>query len=200
MAADFMAQRVQFLSSIFLIICLISGCDSTEKEFLGDQKVNGKEKSLKSVNGVVFQHNETFTGIIYTLYPDTQDTADITGYLNGREHGIWKKFYPNGKLQQQREFDQGKKTGVYVGWWENGNKKISYLFDNDEYNGLCKEWNAEGKLIKEMNYKNGYEDGPQKMFYDNGKVRSNYVIIKGRRYGLLGTKNCVNISDDVFKN
>lgn len=87
-----------------------------------------------------------------------------------------------------------------MAWWENGNKKISYLFDNDEYNGICREWNAEGKLIREMSYKKGYEDGPQKMFYDNGKIRSNYVIIKGRRYGLLGTKNCINISDNVFKN
>lgn len=54
--------------------------------------------------------------------------------------------------------------------------------------------------MKEMNYKKGFEEGSQKMFYDNGKVKVNYIMINGRRYGLLGTKNCVNVSDSVFKN
>ena len=194
-----MVRQVRFLSSIFLIIFCLLSCDTSDEELVIGNKVNAMEESLKPVNGVMFQNNESFTGMIYVLYP-SRDTAEITGYLNGREHGVWSKFYDNGKLQQQREFDNGKKTGLYLGWWENGNKKISYLFDNDEYNGICREWNAEGKLIREMSYKKGYEDGPQKMFYDNGKIRSNYVIIKGRRYGLLGTKNCINISDNVFKN
>ena len=49
-----------------------------------------------------------------------------------------------------------------------------------------------------MNYVKGHEEGSQKMYYDNGKIRSNYTIIAGRRYGLLGTKNCVNVADSVF--
>lgn len=195
-----MVQRALFLSNIFAIILLLSGCNITDQQLIANNKVSANEENLKSVNGIMFKNNEVFTGLVYALYRDTQDTAEITGYLNGKEHGIWKRFYANGKLQQRREFDHGKKTGMYIGWWENGNKKLNYFFENDEYNGVCREWNADGKLIKEMNYKMGYEDGPQKMFYDNGKIRSNYIIIKGRRYGLLGTKNCVNISGDVFKN
>jgi len=50
-----------------------------------------------------------------------------------------------------------------------------------------------------MNYKNGYEDGRQEQYYDNGKVKANYIMMSGRRYGLLGTKNCVNVTDSVFK-
>ena len=37
-----------------------------------------------------------------------------------------------------------------------------------------------------------------KYFYNNGKVRSNYLVINGKRYGLLGTKNCVNVKDSIF--
>ena len=74
-----------------------------------------------------------------------------------------------------------------------------YLFSNDEYEGTCREWNEAGRLVKEMNYKAGYEAGSQRSWYDNGRIRANYVIEDGRRYGLLGTKNCVNVSDSIFK-
>jgi Uncharacterized protein conserved in bacteria len=82
---------------------------------------------------------------------------------------------------------------------DNGNIKISGSFLKGENNGEYKEWNRDGGLVKEMHYKLGYEEGSQKQFYDNGKIRSNYVVSHGKRYGLLGTKNCVNVTDSIFK-
>ena len=104
----------------------------------------------------------------------------------------------NGEMMQERSYSRGKKTGDYKSWWPNGKKKLHYRFANGEYEGTCQEWNENGRLVQEMNYKNGHEEGSQKMYYDNGKIRSNYTIIKGRRYGLLGTKNCINVADSVF--
>jgi len=63
---------------------------------------------------------------------------------------------------------------------------------------LKRHGNPEGKLISYHNFKNGYEEGSQKVWYDNGKIKSNYTIKNGRRYGLLGTKNCINVKDSVF--
>ena len=81
---------------------------------------------------------------------------------------------------------------------ENGNIKFEFHFKDDEYEGICRTWNNKGILTQESNYVAGHEEGAQKAWYDNGKVRSNYVIKAGRRYGLLGTKNCKNVSDSVF--
>ncbi|MBE7171968.1 MAG: toxin-antitoxin system YwqK family antitoxin [Williamsia sp.] len=150
------------------------------------------------MNGILYLNNLPFTGSVYSLY-NKGDTAEIAGYLQGKEHGSWKQFYPNKKLKQVRRFDRGRKTGVYLAWWENGSKKLAYQFADDEYEGTCREWNSEGILIKEMNYKRGHEEGSQKGFYDNGKIKWNYVIEGGRRWGLLGSKNCVNVSDSIFK-
>jgi antitoxin component YwqK of YwqJK toxin-antitoxin module len=50
-----------------------------------------------------------------------------------------------------------------------------------------------------MNYKKGHEDGQQQWWYDNGKIKANYIIKNGRRYGLRGTKKCINVSDSIFK-
>ena len=182
--------------AVLLLLC--ARCHLPEQQGSAGMQINSADSNLNPVNGILYRDNELFTGTVYTLYPGTTDTATIANFVDGKEQGVWKKFYDNGSLKEKRSFENGRKTGEYVAYWENGLQQLQYFFENDVYEGTCREWNRDGTLIKEMNYKNGYEKGSQKMFYDNGKVRSNYTIINGRRYGLLGTKNCVNVSDSIF--
>ena len=72
------------------------------------------------------------------------------------------------------------------------------MFKNGEYNGTNSLWAKDGQLIEEFNYKMGREFGSQKVWYLDGKIKSNYIIKNNRRYGLLGTKNCTNVSEEVF--
>ncbi|MFY1045896.1 toxin-antitoxin system YwqK family antitoxin [Chryseobacterium sp. GP-SGM7] len=160
---------------------------------------NFNELHLENRNGLVVNDNKPFSGIIYSFYPNTKDTAEIMGFKNGKEHSQWKRFFLNGKLMEQRFFNNGTKVKTLKQWWENGKPKLACSFLKGENNGEFKEWNERGQLIKAMHYKLGHEDGSQKQFYDNGKVRSNYVMKNGIRYGLLGTKNCVNVTDSIFQ-
>lgn len=191
-----MAQRVQLLSKLSPIVCfMLAACHTThEKSILNEAMVGSMETrgGMTSVNGTLY------SGTLFYLYPGTRDTQYTRNYLDGLEHGTWKLFYPNGRLAETRYFKRGKKEGEYLAYWENGTKKLEYHFKDGEYEGSCREWNINGTLCKEMNYKKGYEEGPQKVWYDNGSVKSNYIIRNGRRYGLLGTMNCKNVSDSVF--
>jgi hypothetical protein len=196
-----MAQQAQLHNKFLAIILLcIVACKAPVKPVDGPELlfINSAAANFSNVNGVVYLNNHLFSGKVFTLYPNSNDTAAIAGYLNGKEHGVWKKFYANEVLKEKRVFENGKKTGEYITWWESGNKQQQFIFKDDEYEGTCSEWNSNGVLIKAMNYKKGHEEGQQQLFYDNGKIRSNYFIINGRRYGLLGTKNCVNVSDSIF--
>ncbi|MGB4742170.1 MAG: toxin-antitoxin system YwqK family antitoxin, partial [Flavobacteriaceae bacterium] len=96
-------------------------------------------------------------------------------------------------------YKNGQKNGKQVAYFDNGNKKFEFIAVNDIYEGELKEWNIRGDLIHLATYKNGQEEGTQKMWYDNGKIRANYVMKNGKRYGLLGTKNCTNVSDSIFR-
>jgi antitoxin component YwqK of YwqJK toxin-antitoxin module len=174
MAMDFLDRPAQCLNkTLSFLMIIIIGCESESSH---------KDRSVE-------------------FYPNSNDTASVIFHLNGLEHGEWRKYYPGGQLMGKRYFNKGVKVGVMKNWWENGQLQSEYHFNNGEYDGTCREWNAEGLLIREMNYENGYEQGSQKQWYDNGSYRSNYVIRDGRRYGLLGTKNCVNVSDslDIFR-
>ena len=111
---------------------------------------------------------------------------------------IIKKYYPNNKLMELREFRNNMKNGKQIAYWDNGNKRFEYIAKNDVSEGELKEWDFNGKLFHLAHYKNGQEEGVQKLWYENGKIRANYIILQGRRYGLLGTKNCKNVSDSIF--
>lgn len=148
-------------------------------------------------NDVLYWKKKKFSGYCFELN-SKNDTLLLEGYVNGLLHGFCKKWYPNKQLQEVRFYKNGKKDGKQMGYWENGNKRFSFFCSNEAYEGELKEWTFDGKLIHHGHYENGQEEGSQKLWYNNGKIRANYVIIKGKRYGLLGTKNCKNVSDSIF--
>ena len=110
-----------------------------------------------------------------------------------------EKYFSNGKLQESRRFDIGKKEGDYLGYYNDGSKNFIFQFKNGEYSGTNKVWTKGEALIEEENFKADYEQGVQKRWYLNGKIKSNYIIKNNRRYGLLGTKNCITVSDSIKK-
>jgi antitoxin component YwqK of YwqJK toxin-antitoxin module len=149
-------------------------------------------------NDIVFTGNEQFSGFMYELTSNKKDTMLLEGYINGKLNGICKKWFPNKRLMEERLYNNGKKNGKQIAYWANGNKRFEFFAKNDAYEGELKEWTFDGKLFHIAHFKDGQEEGAQKMWYDNGKIRANYVIIQGKRYGLLGTKNCKNVSDSIF--
>lgn len=169
-------------------------------------KPPGKLPMLNSSNmqftieqGIVKHDGVPVTAMLYELGENGKDTLTITSFVEGREDGEWRKFFNNGRIAETRHFAAGKKTGEYLGWWPDGTKRLEYHFSDGELNGVCRDWAPNGTLISQMNYVMGHENGAQQQFYTDGKIKANYTIIEGRRYGLLGTKNCVNVSDSIFK-
>lgn len=187
-----MVRRELFRNSWLLLLLLAAACSHLQ---------SGKPyiESSRSVTagGITTVNGQVFSGVLFSLH-ENGDTAFLHSFKDGREHGDWKEFYPGHILKEKRSFTNGKKTAHYLAYWPNGKQQLDYFFEDDEYQGTCREWMDDGTLIKEMNYNKGHEAGSQKAWYGNGKVRSNYTVINGRRFGLLGTKNCKNVSDSIF--
>lgn len=197
-----MARLVQLRNSVVLLLLLFVSCKEVNKKAKVQEVIpkylSASDTSLSMANGIVLSSGQNFTGTIFSLFENEKDTAELRSYAQGKEDGIWKKFYPEGKKAEVRYFTNGEKIGAYLAWWPNGEKQLDYNFVNGEYEGECREWNEEGRLVKIMHYKAGHEEGTQQWWYDNGKIKANYIIKDGRRFGLLGTKNCVNVSDSIF--
>ncbi len=160
--------------------------------------ISNKAKDLSIRSDTVFFYKKPYSGFIYELDSRTNDLIASSGYINGLLSGVSKKWYKGYVLMEERYYLNGAKNGKQIAYWENGKKKFEFVAKNDAYEGELKEWNISGNLIHLATFVNGQEEGTQKMWYDNGKIRANYVMRKGKRYGLLGTKNCVNVSDSIF--
>jgi hypothetical protein len=175
----------------FIISIFLSGCGThTPKQLVLN---NVDSVSVVSSKGILYVNDTVYSGILFSLLPQTSDTASVRMYRNGKEDGVHRELFQGGRLKSVRSFNSGKKEGLYEAWWENGRKRLEYNFGDDEYNGSCKEWTEEGVMIRKMNYRNGHENGLQQAWDTNGKPLANYEARNGRNYGLTGVKECATL-------
>ncbi len=204
---DFMELQVLYrnkhIDVFILLLYFLVSCSENKGTVIKSTIVTPIYKS-NTTEGFLFHqdtlwlNNEPYNGYVFELVPNTIDTLFFAGYKKGLLEGEFKKWFPNKQLWEKRWYVAGKKNGLQQSYWENGIKRFEFIAKDDAYEGEMKEWAQDGLLVHLANYVNGQEDGTQQSWYSNGKIKSNYFIIKGKRYGLLGTKNCKNVSDSIF--
>jgi antitoxin component YwqK of YwqJK toxin-antitoxin module len=161
--------------------------------------IDANQVPVQARAGITYRENQPISGVLFAT--DAQgDTVFRVPFLKGKENGIAKFFYPGNRLREERLFVNGWKEGTHRGWYETGKHRFEYHFRDDLFEGSYKEWFPNGKPFRNMNYEKGQESGVQQIWYSTGKIKTNYIIKNDRRYGLLGTKNCKNVADSVFKN
>jgi hypothetical protein len=192
------------LISLLSLLFLYCSCKENKASSLDEMPITppvftmASSPHLSFRNDTAFLNSNMYSGCIYALDSLTNDSISVSCYSKGLLHGLSRKWYPGKQLMEERYYVSGKKNGRQLSLWENGNKRFEFIARDDAYEGELKEWNIDGRLIHLAHFENGQEAGAQKLWYDNGKIRANYVILNGKRYGLLGTKNCRNVSDCIF--
>jgi antitoxin component YwqK of YwqJK toxin-antitoxin module len=183
----------------FIIILILTRCSNSETtaQVVPEVYKLVSDKGFVLKQGVLYLSEKPFTGKQFDLYV-TGDTALVTQYYNGREHGVCRQWYENKQLKEERYFLNGYKTGVHTGWWDNGQLQFVYHFNNDVFEGAAKEWYENGRLFRNMNYVKGIESGRQQIWQPDGKVFANYEVRNGRNYGLTGTMHCKNYRSQVI--
>jgi len=115
---------------------------------------------------------------------------------NGKNHGVWRKYYTNKRIRYQGQFEHGKEIGTFKFYsaassdhpivvkefnYDNNIAKVSfytengYLLSKGKMNGKARvgKWlffHEDGKTImSEENYSNGKLHGEYKTFYRSGK-------------------------------
>ena len=188
-------MKICYLCLIFLFSCSEQQ-QGSDLNFISSAQPVKITQDMVIKNDTLFFKGLRFSGKMFDLYP-SNDTSFTSFYINGLKHGLSKKWFENAELQEIRTYSNGRKQGHQISYWENGHKRFEFHAENDMYQGELREWSAQGNLIHLAHFKDGQEEGVQQLFYDNGIIRANYVIIKGRRYGLLGTKNCKNVTNNL---
>jgi antitoxin component YwqK of YwqJK toxin-antitoxin module len=144
---------------------------------------------VTAVNGVTTLDGAPFTGTLRSRH-ENGAIKRLATYREGRLEGLARGFYPNGSPWYLRTYHLGREEGVHRGWWENGVAKFISNYHDGKPEGLAREWFEDGSSFTEFHFVAGQEAGSQRMWTRYGKLRANYIIKDGRRFGLMGSMGC----------
>jgi len=120
-----------------------------------------------------------YTGIWKKWYPNGQLEYEIY-YKDGRLNGEEKWWYSNGKLEKHVFYKDGLKDGDVKSWYKNGQLEYQAFYKNGQKDGEEK-WYKNGIVKYQAFYKNGQQDGNQKWWYNNGQLASQEIYNNGQK-------------------
>lgn len=113
----------------------------------------------------------------WRFFSETDGTLQSEGdYDNGRKHGLWINYYPNGKISSRGYYENDQLSGMWEYFFENGNRKSSGLYSEGLKDGNWTTWNENGSVKSEISLSEG--KGEYREYYPNGKLK-----VKGRTVG-----------------
>lgn len=100
--------------------------------------------------------------------------------------GWAKSMHPNGQVESVVNFQDGKREGSWVGWYENGQKALDVKYKNGNPE-LLTTWHMNGKRKSEINMKNGVQEGLATTWHENGQKESEENYENGEQKGIMTT-------------
>lgn len=118
------------------------------------------------------------------VYVEGVLTAEGVLDTAGRQQGIWKEFYPDGKTKSKGEYLNGKRVGEWVFFHPNEKIEQKGVYDRKgKAQGSWKWFYETGNLLREENYSNNLLDGVMTEYSDSGKVITKGEFIDGQKEG-----------------
>jgi len=197
-------RELSLIKNAFFIVCVFTfGCSQPKDQkvdlsLIPNDTIVLNNAKLKLKNGVYYQGSKPYSGYIKELY-ETKTLKSIGSYFQGKQHGLTKTFFPNAKLETERNYKDGIGYGRHFGYWQNGNKKFDFIYINDKREGIQKQWYESGSQYYELSFTNDQENGMQKAWRENGKPFINYEVKDGVRYGLQKSALCYTLKNEKMK-
>lgn len=69
---------------------------------------------------------------------------------NGKRTGIWKAYFEDGTLWSEGKFIDGERNGYGLNYYPNGKLRMEGDYKNDKQSGKWKYYNEQGVLIEEV--------------------------------------------------
>jgi hypothetical protein len=128
------------------------------------------------------------TGVLKRMAQDGVES--LWPLLNGQVHGQVTSRFASGQRRAEATFVNGQAQGLHRAWWPNGLLQSEQSFKDDKPDGVLRTWYASGRPYQSHHYMQGQEEGPQRVWFEDQRLRANYVVRDGRRYGNIGTVSC----------
>ena len=114
-------------------------------------------------------------GLFYKKLTVVPFTGNLTGktqgaFRNGKREGLWVYYYDNGQLSYKGTFKVGKKDGTWVYYHSNGQLSYKVTYKDNKKDGPYVNYYDNGQLGSKGTYKNGKREGPWVGYNYDGTV------------------------------
>ena len=148
-----------------------------------DYLVMAKFFDNKTKWGPVVTDITTKNGLEKQYYPNGKLESE-RNWRDSKQEGIAKWYYESGKLQAERNWKDGKQEGIANVYYESGKLEAETNFKDSKRDGIAKSYYESGKLEAETNFKDGKRDGIAKSYYESGKLQAERNWKDGKRDGI----------------
>ena len=140
-------------------------------EGIAAARVHFTDGSLRNKTGAYLRYDELGNVRISTGYRDNQvhglfrrwynngRLSDSGTYEKGRRHGVWMTYYPDGKLRDSGYYHKGFREGLWTVWELENNTRSIGLFREGMREGTWKFYSNTGKILFVRNYHNRWRWG-----------------------------------------
>ncbi len=150
------------------------------------ETISNKERlsNYKSVNFATPQPYQKVLRV-FGRNPSGQSSSKITSYhdnghlwqylevVDGRAHGIYQEWFPNGRIKVEAHLIEGMADIHDLA-------QTTWVFE-----GISKVWSDQGDLIAEFTYEKGLLHHPAKYFFAGGKLQKIIPYNQGEVHGVL---------------
>lgn len=143
--------------SLFFIGCKDSNTseipgESNNEPLIVETDEPGLNPSVKISNTIPIEGEQD--GPYQKFYPNGVLQVEGT-FVNGKRSGLWVSYHPAGNKQSENNYEDGVLEGKTVVYYPSGQIMYIGYFSNGENDGQWLYFDTEGTLIKEVLYKNG---------------------------------------------
>lgn len=172
--------RISALLLIFAALVMPSVVRASGSGELNQIDERGQRQGYWIING--FMSNDR------NYAPD--EAVEEGVYKDSRREGVWKKYWPGGKLRSQITYSAGKPEGSYTLYYENGILEESGNWVNNRNTGEFRRNHVNGNTQQLFLFnESGKRDGRQKYFHENGNLAMEVTLVNGKEAGVCKRYN-----------
>lgn len=107
-------------------------------------------------------------------------------YVDSKKTGVWKRFWPNGNMLSEIEYKQNRPMGAYKIFQKDGSIEEHGNWEYNTNTGNFKRYHENGKVAQDFKFnENGTRNGEQKYYHENGELAVSVEIKNGKEQGTM---------------
>lgn len=105
-------------------------------------------------------------------------------YKRSRKMGVWKRYWPNGKLKSEITYKNGRSSGDYTTYFENGQKEESGTMKGGVLTGEFEMYWPNGNVKQKKTFDElGETQGKVEYYFENGNKELEFETVDGKESG-----------------